>query len=269
MSTINTNGIDSNYPVPGVNNSSQGFRDNFSSIKVNLDAAYTEITDLQNKVVVKNSLIGYPVDNNMANTLISNALVRSFRATTYNLGNNISGSTTIDVSKGDVQYGTIVANTTINFGGWAPSGTQSNVQLQFSIANANAFISLPISTNNPNAKPISGMKYSVKQLENYNSNVANPIANSVYTNQISAPAGVTELGFEVSTLDCGVTMDIQPVNRPQRVTQVVGNRAGLTGVGLPGDRAGAMVTNGTDLYFCIANYDGTTPIWRKVVLTGI
>ena len=36
MSTINTNGLDVNYPIPGVNNNSQGFRDNFTSIKTNL-----------------------------------------------------------------------------------------------------------------------------------------------------------------------------------------------------------------------------------------
>ena len=36
MSAINTNGLDVNYPVPGVNNNSQGFRDNFASIKTNL-----------------------------------------------------------------------------------------------------------------------------------------------------------------------------------------------------------------------------------------
>jgi hypothetical protein len=139
MSTIDTNGIDPNYPVPGVNNSSQGFRDNFSSIKVNFDAAATEITDLENKVVVKSALTGSVVDNNMANTLISNALVRSFRATTFNLGNNISGTATIDVSRGDVQYGTIVGNTTINFGGWSPSGTQSNLQLQLTVTGATQF----------------------------------------------------------------------------------------------------------------------------------
>ncbi len=33
MSQINTNGINTNYPVPGQNNSSQGFRDNFAQIK--------------------------------------------------------------------------------------------------------------------------------------------------------------------------------------------------------------------------------------------
>ena len=87
MSSINTNPININYPVPGVNNNSQGFRDNFASIVTNLNAAGTEITDLQNKVVVKQALTGTTVNNDMANTLFSNASTRSFRATTYNLGN--------------------------------------------------------------------------------------------------------------------------------------------------------------------------------------
>ena len=39
MSTINTNGIDGNYPTPGQNNSSEGFRDNFTAIKNNLNTA--------------------------------------------------------------------------------------------------------------------------------------------------------------------------------------------------------------------------------------
>ena len=53
MSQINTNGINVNYPVPGQNNSSQGFRDNFAAIRTNINTASTEITDLQAKVVVK------------------------------------------------------------------------------------------------------------------------------------------------------------------------------------------------------------------------
>lgn len=268
MSNINTNGIDPTYPVPGINNSSQGFRDNFASIKTNLDTAASEITDLQSKVIVKSALNGLVVDNNMSNTLISNALVRSFRASTFNLGNNISGSTTIDVSKGDVQYGTIVANTTINFGGWAPTNTQSNVQLHLTVANANAHITLPITSNDANGKPISGMKASVRSLENYISNVAAPTANSVYTNQFTAPFNVKEVSLNFSTLDCGTTVDVEPLNRNFKVAQVSGNRT-PTNVGQPGDRAGALVTNGTDLYFCFGNYDGVTPIWKKVVLTGV
>ena len=66
--------MNTNYPVPGVNNNSQGFRDNFAAIKTNLNAAGTEITDLQNKVVVKQALANSTLNNDMANTLISNAL---------------------------------------------------------------------------------------------------------------------------------------------------------------------------------------------------
>jgi hypothetical protein len=109
MSTINTNGVDVNYPVPGINNNSQGFRDNFASIKTNLNTAGTEITDLQNKVVLKQALSNTTINNDMANTLISNAATRSFRATTYNLGNALSGTVLIDVSLADVHIGTIAA----------------------------------------------------------------------------------------------------------------------------------------------------------------
>ena len=92
MSTINTNGINVNYPIPGENNPTQGFRDNFTSIKTNLNTAGSEITDLQNKVVLKAALNGSTLNNDMANAVISNAATRSFRATTYNLGNALSGT---------------------------------------------------------------------------------------------------------------------------------------------------------------------------------
>jgi hypothetical protein len=49
-SNINTSGLDDLYPVAGVDNDSQGFRDNFANIKTNLGHAATEITALQNGV---------------------------------------------------------------------------------------------------------------------------------------------------------------------------------------------------------------------------
>ena len=205
MSTINTNAINVNYPVPGVNNNSQGFRDNFASIVTNLNTAGTEITDLQNKVVVKQALIGTTVNNDMANTLISNASTRSFRATTYNLGNALSGTVLVNVSLGDVQYGTIAGNTTINFGSWAPTGTQSNIQLNLSVSNAHAVISFPselVITNDDG----------VTLLENF-ANVAN-------VPTVTVPNGVTQLNYLISSTDCGNTLYIQPINRPKQSTQI-------------------------------------------------
>ena len=43
-SAINYSTINTQYPVAGVDNNSQGFRDNFAAIQAGLATAYTEIT---------------------------------------------------------------------------------------------------------------------------------------------------------------------------------------------------------------------------------
>jgi hypothetical protein len=206
MSTINTNGINVNYPVPGVNNNSQGFRDNFASIKTNLNTAGNEISDLQNKVVVKAALENTVINNDMANTLISNASTKNFRATTFNLGNALAGTVVIDTSLGDVQFGTVTGNVTLQFNNWTPAGTQREIELQLAISNPNAVISFPsevVSSNN---------NFGVTTLENY-ANVA-----SVAT--VTAPYAVEQLNYKFSTVDCGTTVGIEPSNRPRQSTQL-------------------------------------------------
>lgn len=226
MSTINTNAINVNYPVPGVNNNSQGFRDNFASIVTNLNAAGTEITDLQNKVVVKQALIGTTINNDMANTLISNASTRSFRATTYNLGNAISGTVLVNVSLGDVQYGTIAGDTTINFGSWAPSGTQSNVQINLAISNTLSTITFPSSVT---LSPDTG----ATTLENY--------SNSSGNLAVTIPNGVTQLNYLISTTDCGNSLYITPINRP-RISTAIQQRI-VPPTGLQGDVTGDVAVS--------------------------
>jgi hypothetical protein len=203
MSAINTNGLDVNYPIPGQNNSSQGFRNNFASIKTNLDTAGTEISDLQNKVVVKSALDNTIVNNDMANTLISNCATRSFRATTYNLGNALSGTVTVNCSLGDVQYGTVASNVTFDFASWGPAGTQSNVELQLATSNSQAFITFPaavVSSNN---------NFGLTTLENYDG-----------TTSVSFPYGVSLVDYRLSSMDCGNTITIEPYNRPRQTTQI-------------------------------------------------
>ena len=222
MSTINTNGINVNYPVPGVNNNSQGFRDNFASIRTNLNTAGTEITDLQNKVIVKSALANSTVNNDMANTLISNALTRSFRASTFNLGNALSGVVSVNVSLGDVQYGTIAGNTTIQFTGWSPTSTQSNVQLQLAVSNNLAVLSFP-----------SQVTDGVTTLENY-ANIAN-------TNTVTVPYGVTQLDYRFSTLDCGNTITIEPFNNNRIASQI--QTRNVIPTGNQGDMVGDIATS--------------------------
>lgn len=250
MSTINTSGIDVNYPIPGTNNSSQGFRDNFASIKNNLNIAANEITDLQTKVVVKSALANTTVNNDMANTLISNAATRGFRATTYNLGNALAGTVVVNVQLGDVQYGTVVGDVELQFGGWAPTGTQSNVQLQLSVANANAVISFPSEVVNANNN------FGVTTLENY------AVIANVAT--VTVPNGVGQLDYRLSSIDCGNTITIEPYNRPRKTTQILVRTP--TAIGQLGDRAGATCSDANYLYVCTADYDGTTLIWKRIEL---
>ena len=218
-STINTNGIDGNYPIPGQNNNSQGFRDNFTAIKNNLNTAETEITDLQNNAVLKAPLTGIPLDNNMANTLISNAAVRTFRNTTYNLGNNVSGTVVVDCTLGDVQFATITGNTTFQFAGWAPTSTKHTITLDLTVANAGAFLMFP-------AEVVG----SGDILEN-NITVSGNLAIA------KAPHDVTNLVYDFSTIDCGNTILVEPVNRSYQISQIE-QRQAIIPTGYEGDRNG-------------------------------
>jgi len=218
-SAINTNGINVNYPVPGINNSSQGFRDNFSAIKTDLNTAATEITNLQNNVVLKQALTGTTLNNDMANTLISNAATRGFRASTFNLGNAISGTLIINASLGDVQTGTIAGNTSIQFTGWAPSGTQSNVEVQLNVSNNLAVINFPVEVTNSNT---------LSTIENFVPGTSN----------ITVPYDVSQLDFRFSSVDCGNTIIIEPYNRSRQSTQL--QQRTPSPVGEPGDVAGTF-----------------------------
>lgn len=198
MSAINTDSIDVNYPYPKVNNSSQGFRDNFASIKNNLTTAGTELSELQQKAVVKNSVVGIPIDNNMNNTQVSNALTLGFRNTTFNLGNTLTGVVNIDITKGDVQYGTITGDITLKFLKWAPSGTQSNVQVHLTISNPSALWKIYFQDN---------VTDGLTTLEQY--------TGTGIGGYITVPTGISKLYFNFTTINCGTDIEVQPLNRPR------------------------------------------------------
>lgn len=263
-SAINTNAIDVNYPIPGQNNNSQGFRNNFTAIKTNLDTAGNEISDLQTKVVLKSALANSVLNNDMANTLISNASTLGFRATTYNLGNALSGTIVVDCALGDVQYGNLAGNISLQFGSWAPTGTQSKVQLQLGRANANvnyniAFPSAAVVDNN----------HGFVLLENFST------PNSVPT--VTFPYDVTQLNLTITSNDCGNSLFVEPTNRPFETTQIQTRTPPSTGQ--VGDVVGTvcidegttqLVITGanTDPYFTTSSTSTLTP-GLPVTITGV
>ena len=128
-SNIDTVGLDENYPIAGVDNDSQGFRDNFTNTKANLDHAKTELEDLQNNVILKGDLQNFPTSaddhNDMQNTKITNALLINDRklVTTPTL---VGVNQEIDVESAG--YFEIGASSLLTFINWpADSGSYGEV----------------------------------------------------------------------------------------------------------------------------------------------
>ena len=120
-SNINYQDINEAYPVAGVDNDSQGFRDNFGTIKNSLSAAKTEIDVLQNTTVKNNA------DNLMNfNKIQQVELVQSQLG--FNAIGSIQTNTTIEYNRGHYQAFTVAydidtfSNVVLQFINWPTDG---------------------------------------------------------------------------------------------------------------------------------------------------
>jgi hypothetical protein len=141
-SNINPNNIDGAYPVAGQDNDSQGFRDNFTNTKTNFGYAAAEITDLQNKAVLKAALTGTTLNNNMGGSLLSNAQFQDISETKVALG-TVTGSQTIDYSAGPYYTLTTGGSVSLAFSNFSIAGTVSRCRLQISVTNTAHTLTLP------------------------------------------------------------------------------------------------------------------------------
>lgn len=141
-SNINPNDIDGAYPVAGQDNNSQGFRDNFTNIKTNFTAAANEITDLQNKVVLKAALTGTTLDNNMGGSLLYDALIQDFAAQKVSVAAT-SGAISINYASGHYQSITTTGSITLSFINFPPNGAYGYVKLQITVSNVAHTVTFP------------------------------------------------------------------------------------------------------------------------------
>lgn len=124
-SNINSANIDANFPVAGQDNDSQGFRDNFNTVKTSLATAKSEITTLQNDTAKLNA-------NNDFNG--NNIQEANFIATTeeiYSTG-NITANQNISFSNGHYQVVTVGGDVTLTLTDWAASGKLCKLRLSVS-----------------------------------------------------------------------------------------------------------------------------------------
>ena len=107
-SNINYLGINENFPVPGQDNDTQVFRDNFDTIKNSLRIARDEMTDLQDNAARTD------LDNDFNNKLIQRAIFLNNAEKRFD-GGVIDVPLTIDYENGNYQIYRFSADTTLEF----------------------------------------------------------------------------------------------------------------------------------------------------------
>lgn len=169
MSNIDFTTIDENYPIAGQDNDSQGFRDNFNSIKNNLALAKTEIGALEDNTAKLNTT------NDFLGNIIQNANMLSNTTRVYSLDNVAS---TIDINWNNGEYQTIqvASNITLRLTGW-PTSTPSDRKLAY-LRLVLTGITNPNAVENTNEITFTGISGAILRLE---SNSLNPIQ-VTYTN---------------------------------------------------------------------------------------
>ena len=141
-SNINPQNIDGAYPVAGQDNDSQGFRDNFTNTKTNFTYAAAEITDLQNKAVLKAALDGTVLNNDMGGSILANAQLQDMSETRVALG-TVSGAQTINYAAGSYYTLTTSGSVSIAFTNFPPAGQLGRVRLQITVASTAHTLTLP------------------------------------------------------------------------------------------------------------------------------
>lgn len=240
-SSIVTTGIDTAYPVAGQDNDSQGFRDNFTNLKTALDTAKSEITDLESKAVLKSALSGDTLSNDGAGAVLEDFELKDMSETRIAKG-SVSGSQTFDYSAGPYQTLTTSGSVTLAFSNFPAAGKVGTLRVEINVTNVAHTITLP-----------SAVDIGQNQLIGSNgARVITPDRTGVHI-------------FEFVTDDAGTSIAVIDCLRNNRAVEV----RTATATGQAGDQAGDIAADATNLYVCTGTYDGSTVIWKKLVLQSI
>jgi hypothetical protein len=188
-SQINPQDINGNYPVAGQPNNTKGFRDNFTNIKTNFDYAASEITELQNKAVLKQALTGGVLDNNMNDALIYAAKIRDFSGTLVQV-TTTSGPVSIDYTAGHYQAINTTGSIGLGFFNWPANNSAGWIRLTINITDIAHTVTLPNSVTN-----------GLVGLQGYSAGVISFGVVGTYS-------------FDFVTYDNGNNITIQDINRP-------------------------------------------------------
>ena len=135
-SNIVPGNVDGTFPIAGKDNSSQGFRDNFTAIKNNFTNAKTEIESLQTNSVQTNSA------TNFNDNVVSRATLKDTAETVYAHGTT-GGSLTLNHENGHYQTLTTNAAVTLAFTNMPTTNTLGRIVLDVTFASTSHTITIP------------------------------------------------------------------------------------------------------------------------------
>ena len=128
--------IDGAFPKAGQDNSSQGFRDNFSAINTNFTEAVTEIEALQtNKANLDAS-------SDFADNEVTRAKFKDTSETIYAHGTT-GGAIVLNHANGHYQTITLNASATLSFTNWPATGNLGRIILDVTCTNVAHTITIP------------------------------------------------------------------------------------------------------------------------------
>lgn len=150
-SQINPNSINTSYPVAGQDNSTQGFRTNFSAIKTNFEYAENEINALQTNAAVRDG------ENDFDGNLLFAAEMKDIRWTKVT---DSAATGTIDMNFAEAAYYALVTtgSVTVNFSNFptAVSSTAGYLRLSIDVRNVAHTLTLVAGTTLLDAAGIQG-----------------------------------------------------------------------------------------------------------------
>jgi hypothetical protein len=182
-SNINFTDIDGTYPKAGIDNSSQGFRDNFSLIKTNFELAKEEIEFLQGNAVIAN------VNNNLRNGTLANVAFKTSFDVAYTI-TPIEGTATYNIGTSNYQTISLDSNITLAISGVSNySDRLETIKLRIIVSDPSYTITWP-----------SSVSVNLDHIPNTQG-------------QVTKFGDIGEYEFELSTLDNGTSWTIKDLTR--------------------------------------------------------
>jgi hypothetical protein len=238
--------INSLYPTPGVDNDTQGFRDNFSNIKNALISAADELTNLQ---LNQSRLLKTGATVTIQGAVSSGAagatiLVNSATITT-------TGSEDISTSTNHKKVSVMgVTGMTVGTGRTA-STTLAGVHGSSGWPYNNYF-----SVADTKELEI-GSTFKFYSTSSSTYTIQNISGNVIYTDSPYDPANLSLNGVTPGdTLDFNIAIATNSIYR--------GHTAPSSKLGFTGDLPGKMVITSSSLHVCYGEYDGISNIWSKI-----